>query len=50
MSFQMGIGSLGGTVFSGGTLYLSANYGCYSNTYFEEHLRIAASECRLQQQ
>ena len=26
MSFQVGIGSLGGTVFSGGTLYPSANY------------------------
>ena len=25
MSFQMGIGSLGGTVFSGGTLYPSTN-------------------------
>ena len=31
MPFQVGIGSLGGTVFSGGTLYPSANYaptGC----------------------
>ena len=27
MSFQVGIGSLGGTVFSGETLYPSANYG-----------------------
>ena len=26
MPFQVGIGSLGGTVFSGGTLYPSANY------------------------
>ena len=26
MSFQVGIGSLGGTVFSGGTYYPSANY------------------------
>ena len=26
MSFQVGIGSLGGTVFSGGTLYPSVNY------------------------
>ena len=27
MSFQVGIGSLGGTVFSGGILYPSGNYG-----------------------
>ena len=27
MTFQVGIGSLGGTVFSGGTLCHSANYG-----------------------
>ena len=27
MLFQVGIGSLGGTVFSGGTYYPSANYG-----------------------
>ena len=26
MSFQVAIGSLGGTVFSGGTLYASTNY------------------------
>ena len=26
MSFQVGIDSLGGTVFSGGTLHLSAKY------------------------
>ena len=34
MSFQVGIGSLGGTVFSGGTLYPSANYGVYSTHYY----------------
>ena len=26
MSFQVGVGSLGGTVFSGGAFYPSANY------------------------
>ena len=35
MSFQVEIGSLGGTVFfSGGTLYPSANYAFSASTHF----------------
>ena len=34
MSFQVGIGSLGGTVFPGGTLYPSANYVIFILVYW----------------
>ena len=37
MSFQVGIGSLGGTFFPGGTLYPSANYVIFMLVYWDRH-------------
>ena len=40
MSFQVGIGSLGGTVFSGGTFYPSVNHDMFSPKNFAEFLKL----------
>ena len=45
MSFQVGIGSLGGTVFfSGGTLYPSVNYGNLLLIYFFAKVTLSVIE------
>ena len=46
MSFQVGIGSLGGTVFSGGTFYPSANYGYRKGYSTQTALISVLKKCR----